>query len=158
MQSWPLPQDANKPSGTCSCCFAVRQLHLKDNTVHLHGPRSRRCPGSCKPPLSQPASNPLSATQTLQSSSHSPSLVDSTQQVPSTSTSHTSLFSHPSVNLPVIKHIPKSARPVCCTALSSVLHLISQSLQDLHASPFRHHLFDFGLNTLAEYRCKRGMN
>src|SRR5688572_10778191 len=44
--------NVNKASGVCSRCLAVRQLHLKDGTVHLHGPRNSPCPGSRQPPLS----------------------------------------------------------------------------------------------------------
>jgi len=50
-QSWPLSQDANKASVSCSICLAIRQLHLRDGTVHRHGPRSNPCPGSNKLPL-----------------------------------------------------------------------------------------------------------
>src|SRR5688572_15644559 len=50
-QSWPFFQNANKPRGTCSRCFAVRQLHLKDVTAHFHGPPSQSCPGSRKLPF-----------------------------------------------------------------------------------------------------------
>lgn len=157
-QSWPLSQDANKASGTCSHCYAVRQLHLKDGTVHAHGPRNSPCPGSHKPPLpsSASASAPLSASQPLTNletrpTMHTPaSLVASpsstarpanpltmlhsqvipqsqklTDALPSTSTSTT--FSHPSINAPIIKHIPKTARPACCTALSGLLNSISHS-------------------------------
>ena len=68
-QSWPLSQDANKSSGTCSVCLATRQLHLRDGTIRRHGPRSAPRSGSNKLPLnvvSQPlavsASPSLSAT------------------------------------------------------------------------------------------------
>jgi len=54
-QTWPLSQDANESSGTCGICLATRQLHIKDGTVHRHGPRDNPCPGSNKPPLSQRA-------------------------------------------------------------------------------------------------------
>jgi len=49
-QPWPISQTANKAQGTCSVCFLPHQLHIKDNTVHLHGSRAARCPGSNKPP------------------------------------------------------------------------------------------------------------
>ena len=49
-QTWSLSQLANKASGECSVCHAVRQLHNKDGTVHQHGPRRNRCPGSGKLP------------------------------------------------------------------------------------------------------------
>lgn len=51
-QTWPLSKDANKLSETCSVCHATtRQLHLRDGTVHLHGPRDNRCLGSNRPPI-----------------------------------------------------------------------------------------------------------
>ena len=61
-QNWPISQDAGKAKGVCSVCLEVRQLLLKDGTVHQHGPRSNRCPGSCKPPLNVLSSSlPLSS-------------------------------------------------------------------------------------------------
>ena len=48
---WSVSQSANKDSGVCSCCQAVHQLHIKDGTVHSHGPRNNPCPGSHKLPL-----------------------------------------------------------------------------------------------------------
>ena len=50
-QPWPLSQKAAKQSGVCSICFATRQIHLKDGTLHLHGPRHKPCPGSNLPPI-----------------------------------------------------------------------------------------------------------
>ena len=50
-QTWTLSQTANKESGICSDCLSVRQLHLKNGTVHVHVPRDSRCSGSDKPPL-----------------------------------------------------------------------------------------------------------
>src|SRR5215471_5148272 len=50
-QRWPLSQNANKTQGSCSCCFQTHQLHLKDNTIHSHGPRAARCLGSNKSAL-----------------------------------------------------------------------------------------------------------
>ena len=159
-QPWPLSQDANKRSGTCSSCLAVRQLHLKDGTVHQHGPRGNPCPGSHKLPLSQHTSNSLSASQ-LNPNTHPISL--DPQPIPDTSTSlrpttslpfssshsivNTPSFTHPSVNLPIIKHIPKSARPACCSALASLLLQITRSPEDLTAWT---NLFQFGLVTIAK--------
>src|SRR3989442_6096740 len=62
-QPWKLSQSANKSSGICSVCKATRQLHLKDGLIHLHGPLTRRCLGSDKPPLdpSGAISAPLAA-------------------------------------------------------------------------------------------------
>jgi len=59
-QTWALSAEANKKSGTCSVCFATRQLHLKDGTVHKHGHRGNPCSGSHQPPLSDSVhSNPV---------------------------------------------------------------------------------------------------
>ena len=145
-QTWSLSQDANKSSGACSTCYAVRQLHLKDGTVHLHGPRNNPCSGSRKPPLNQ--ANTLSSSQTSQSSAPhlSPPVIASTSS-PSTSPT----FSHPSVDGPIIKHIPKSARSACCTSLSKLLNSISQTSDNLDAWT---ELLNFGRDVLS--KPKRG--
>ena len=49
-QSWPLSQNINKQKGLCNFCKSGRQLHLKNDTIHLHGPRKNPCPGSHKLP------------------------------------------------------------------------------------------------------------
>lgn len=142
---WPLSQDANKPSGICSCCFAVRQLHLKDGSVHLHGPRQNPCLGSRKPPLDHSPSNPPSATH----QSHpltQPVTLTCPQTTPSSQQSYPTI-THPSINSPVIKHIPKSARPSCCTALSSLLLRISHSPDDLKTWS---DLLNFGRNVFSQ--------
>ena len=48
---WPLSQEVHKASGVCTVCIAVRQLHLRGNTVHWQGPRNNPCPGSDKASL-----------------------------------------------------------------------------------------------------------
>jgi hypothetical protein len=57
---------SGKSNGTCSVCFVKRQLHLKDGTVHLHGPRLDPCPGSNKPPRMESLSD-LTTPQSTQS-------------------------------------------------------------------------------------------
>ena len=47
--NWPLSLTANKSNGSCSVCLTVHQLHLRYGTIHLHGPRDKKCPGSHKP-------------------------------------------------------------------------------------------------------------
>ena len=49
-QHWPLLQTINKQKGICSVCKAVRQLCVREGTVHLHGPRKSPCLGSHKAP------------------------------------------------------------------------------------------------------------
>jgi len=51
-QTWTLSQDANK-NAERAVCFATRQLHVKDGTVHNLGPRSKLCSGSHQPSLTE---------------------------------------------------------------------------------------------------------
>src|SRR5206468_2696752 len=120
-QSWTLSKEANKLSGTCCHCFAVRQLHLKDGTVHLHGPRNNPCPGSRKLPTGHPQPQSQSTTH------HSQSLPPNLPQLPSNTAPSLSppqppvtpllplptaiTFNHLSATCPIITHTPKSARP-----------------------------------------------
>ena len=149
-QTWALSQEANKSSGTCSSCNAVRQLHLKDGTIHRHGPRHRPCPGSDKPPLTTQTSSSVSP-QSMSPSS--PSDVPNPNEVmvaapddnaiiaPVDAVFASSLstrasaappsFSHPHVDGGIIKHIPKSARPNCAALLSSLLRKVTNNTNDL---------------------------
>lgn len=154
---WPLSQAANEAQGTCCTCFQVHQLHLKDNTVHSHGPRTSRCSGSNKPPLasripgpgpvvfsgpslrsaacSQPLPSRSSLTPTTSSGNKSmcsrSRLKQATSDVSSSAGCHafTSVANDQSANLsssdrvvnhpkllgPILKHIPRSARPIYCS-------------------------------------------
>ena len=49
-RSWPLSQNIYKQKGVCSFRKLVRQLHLKEGTIHVYGPRKNPCPGSHKLP------------------------------------------------------------------------------------------------------------
>lgn len=48
----PLRPKLKKAKGTCSVCHLIRQLHVQDGRVHLHGLRSNPCLGSRRPLLS----------------------------------------------------------------------------------------------------------
>jgi len=114
-QNWPLSQEANKASGVCSVCLATRQLHLRDGTVHRHGPRESPCPGSNKPPLcvnqqSDSVPDPPPSVTPPATSDGLPS----SQMPPIWSPG----------NVTSIKHIPKSARAACASHLASVLRSI----------------------------------
>ena len=122
-QTWPLSQDANKASGSCSVCLATRQLHIRDGTVHRHGPRDNPCPGSHKPPLtdskgsiSQAVSSDAPASVARPTSSSAAADVGRAQSVP------------PHLWLPggvvPIKHIPKSARATCASHLATLLRSV----------------------------------
>jgi hypothetical protein len=165
-QRWPVSQEANKSKGTCSICFETHQLHLRGNTVHLHGPRAARCQGSNRLPLaphsvsqgvaaptrspapqgivtapqglvtalSSPRSLPVThpALSSTVSGSAAPGSQSQTQSLPSAA--------HPVVKCPIIKHIPKSARPACCSALAGILSNIVQNRANFSALS---KLFDF---------------
>src|SRR5260221_11485401 len=64
-QTWALSQTANKNKGTCSVCGAIRQIHMTNGTLHLHGPRKKPCTGSNKPPID---SNKTPTTSTANTS------------------------------------------------------------------------------------------
>src|SRR5258706_610648 len=125
-QTWSLSQEANKSSGVCSHCHATRQLHLKDGTVHRHGPRHSPCPGSDRPPLAtQSASSaafqlvastsPALAIPSSSSAAAPPLLVISSSSTVIASALSSKVaavpisdFSHPQDVGGLIKHIPKS--------------------------------------------------
>ena len=148
-QRWPLSQEANKSKGTCSVCFETRQLHLRGNTIHLHGPRSAPCHGSNKPPLSPrfasqlvpPPSRSPAPQLVFAGSSHSSTTFASGPTIGTTAIgtdasitqSHghrLTAVSHPALKCPIIKHIPKSVRPACCTALLEILSNIQRNTAD----------------------------
>jgi hypothetical protein len=130
-QTWSLSQLANKASGECSVCHAVRQLHNKDGTVHQRSPRRNRCPGSGKPPavinaLQRSVSSPLSTD--------SPAPVDTLTKPPVSNPDIPSLaqnlvilelkFDHPHIQDNVIKHILRSARPYCAAQLTAIINKV----------------------------------
>ena len=132
-QHWPLSQEANKASGTCSECGAVRQLHIKDGTIHKHGPRSAPCPGSHKPPVTN-APTPVPCAASVSSLAAAP--VVSLPQVlhPAASAPvNSSLPDWAVASRPLVKHIPRSARPACATHLSELLRSVASNPFDLDA-------------------------
>ena len=151
---WALSQTANKESGTCSVCLSTRQLHLKDGTVHQHGPRGNRCPGSDKLPVhvshdraailasrsdsgTDDASMPAPTSADSSSGCFQPSIpLPSTTGQPirgSPSVSPTtplpshSVPSHPVLGAPTIKHIPKPTRAACASNLEGILRKIASN-------------------------------
>jgi hypothetical protein len=111
-QSWALSQEANKKSGTCSVCFATRQLHNKDGIIHRHGPRDNPCSGSHLLPLSQ---STITASQLVQATSTSIrpavfTLSNSATVISSGQQSSGDTVQHPVHCALVLKRIPKNAR------------------------------------------------
>src|SRR6266516_5703815 len=120
-QSWPLSQTANKNSGICSICQATRQLHLKDGTIHRHGPRDNPCLGSDRPPL-----GPSMLVTPATGLGNSAPMVSGVSSNPSgEGLSQTQQPTDQSCWVPdevgVIKHIPKSARCSCANHLAGIL-------------------------------------
>ena len=145
-QTWPLSQDAHKSCGVCSSCHAVRQLHMKDGTIHRHGPRSKPCDGSDKPPLSAESTSVQSSSFTSSGAGHPPSSFSSSSVASSLSTmAERSVFSHPQMVIGLIKRITKSARPACASHLSNLLHGVTDNLVTLE--PWSD-LLHFGANVL----------
>ncbi len=103
-QSWVLSQEANKNSGTCSVCFATRQLHNKDGTIHRHGPRDHPCSGSHQLPLIESVQSALFRSQADVAD------VTSTATVSTKPQSSDDIIQHPVYREPVLKRIPKNAR------------------------------------------------
>jgi hypothetical protein len=132
-QSCPLSQEAEKSSGTCSVCLAARQLHLKDGKVHRHGPRDNPCSGSNKAPLQvisvlspRQSNNSAASVQAPDESDRHTALLDPVSR--SSAFAPLAAFAQSSitdlcgpVEMGVITHIPKSARPACSAHLASLL-------------------------------------
>jgi hypothetical protein len=139
-QSWTLSQEANKKCGTCSVCFATRQLHNKDGTDHKHGPRDNPCPGSHLLPLSHLGHTiqTMSPSQKVQPSLiHTPVVAHSDcGLIPSSGDT----MQHPVHCGPVLKRIPKNAR---VHASNLLLKLINDVLQHPSASVSWRRLLEF---------------
>jgi hypothetical protein len=122
-QAWSLSEKANKHKGVCSVCFATRQLHIKDGTVHQHGPRNNPCLGSNLPPVEQaparlePVDQPSQTTQASVSCNGTDNI-----QLEDTALPTARLITHPSYTGPIIKNIPRSARPHIATELTTTIN------------------------------------
>ena len=165
-QPWPLSQKAAKQSGVCSICFATRQIHLKDGTLHLHGPRHKPCPGSNLPPIGnaptcqgsqiQPnaqlslagsqSTAQLNADIVVSTSGATPPLASISTLASTADTSRANgpaqpSLSHPADRGPIINHIPRSARQHIAAELSSVLSHVCSNPADVSNWST---LFEFG--------------
>ena len=134
-QTWSLSQLANKASGECSVCHAVRQLHNKDGTVHQHGPRRNRCPGSGKLPA---VSSRRSEAATYVSTDAFPSNIINKAEIasidlPNLTVSPSPKLDHPHLPGNIIKHLPRSARPHCAAQLTSAIQSVIADPEDQRA-------------------------
>ena len=161
IQHQSLSQGSNKHRGACSVCHQIHQLHLRSNTVRLHGPRTAPCLGSNRAPLelsgpsgiasTQPNLNRASPANLFASTDdlHLPGASSSSGPPPGDFTDLSDLsalqnassaapaicpnFTHPNLVLPIIKRIPKSARPACCLALADILNIIIRNSSEVAA-------------------------
>ena len=127
-QYWPISQDLNKRSSQCSICFAYRQIHLNDGLIHLHGSRNNPCSGSNKPPLHSaivPSSTLGLADNFL--------CINNTAEFPSIGFNAIGddTFQHPVVSIPLIKHIPRSARSLYGKLLIEILQKINSNTSNI---------------------------
>ena len=125
-QSGSLSQEVNKKCGTCRVCLATRQLHIRDGTVHNHGPRGKLCSGSHQPPLPDSARihQPTLAAAAAVSSSQED--VTPPRQLPSLPVSNTAVY-HPRLNNSgILKRIPKGARPAAANLLLKLIRDVMQ--------------------------------
>jgi hypothetical protein len=128
-------------------------LHIKDGKIHRHGPRSKPCDGSDKPPLSaqltsfQSASNTPSSAGDISPLAVMPLASSSSFIASSLSTlaERSSVFSHPHIDSALIKRIPKSARPVCASRLTNLLRGVTDNL--ISVEPWSD-LLHFGVRVL----------
>ena len=125
----------NKRKGLCSVCNTVRQLHLRDGTVHQHGRLKSPCLGLHKVPV--PAAN-LSQQSALQDTSETtqvnsqPFLPTYSQAIQLSSDFCVTAFEHPFGGQPVLKHIPKSVRSLYGAYLTNLLRQICTLYEELN--------------------------
>ena len=126
-----LSQSANKATGICSCCQAVRQLHNKNGAVHSHAPRNNPCNHLHKLPqgvasatsnlVNQSTSGNFCWSNDSQSSSSNPDGASNSRSTKSTTMSAPSpafkMVSSSTVGSRTAKHIPKPARAGCVSKL-----------------------------------------
>jgi len=132
-QTWALSKEANKRSGMCSVCFATRQIHVKDSTIHKHGPRNNPCTGSDQLPVTDSV-QPQQSRQPLQSNTTAcwPSLVSQTVNSVDHHTATEPIMQHggirhPIQDKPILKRIPKSARPAVSNSLIKLIQNVLSS-------------------------------
>ena len=131
--------DTGSELGTCSICRKSCAL-LKSGLIHQHGPRTKPCLGSGKRPLAgsrRPAPKPSAEVQ------HVPSTLAPDNDSPNDSSSqdlfvsfHTpppqaSSIGHPVRRAPILRRIPKGARPEASRVLGGLLREIVKDVEDI---------------------------
>jgi len=129
-RSRPKTRASKKAKGICSVCGTTRHLHDIDGLVHSHGSRIKPCTGSHKPPANDDrhiaTTDSTSHTQPVDTQALGGS---SNTQIPinlkNTAHSYSCVnMQHPSLNVGLIRHIPKGARPSTCKLLTNIINLV----------------------------------
>ena len=95
-----------KDTGTCSVCWATFKIHRSTGHVHRHGHRDSPCPGSDKPPISAPLTQPSTDT----TKRHTDTLSQTQKEQSPATSGRGSKLSHPSW-VTLVNCIPRAARP-----------------------------------------------
>jgi len=110
------------------------KLYMQDGTIHKHGPRNNPCTGSDQLPVPDSV-QPQQSRQPLQSNTTAcwPSLVSQTVNSVDRHTATEPLMQHGSIrhpiqDKPILKRIPKGARP-------AVSNLLIKLIQNVLSSP-----------------------
>ena len=131
-------------TGICSVCSSVRCLR-QDGSIRAHGPYHQPCPGAFKPPSNLPSSASQPSPDSLSpelSQLNVNAAYSSQPSLSQTAINHTNLSinsfpvtvvipQHPTINGPIIKHIPKSARVQCCIALGKLIDKVFNNHSDI---------------------------
>jgi hypothetical protein len=133
---------SQKDKGICSVCHVSRLLHMKDGNVHQHGPRSKPCLGSNKPPLSHlpltnsqlsardTATRPTTTSCSEQRCDETAATSDIDQRLPDID--RREQIKHPSLQHNLLRHIPKGARSSTALLLADVINRLISDPTQLH--------------------------
>src|SRR5260221_525913 len=120
---------------------------MANGTIHLHGPRKKPCTGSNQPPVGNSNSQPVrGGANVQQSTTDNPDHISSSAP-PTIGASATPQQgpTHPSLSQGLVKHVPKAARPICCSLLAERLRKITADTDDTSCWA---DLLDFGQQIL----------
>ena len=137
--------------GLCSVCKSQHRVHGTESLIYRHGPHDRPCPGSGRPALAQ--------NQSVGQTVDQPNATGSSQSQPTIFNQPVGppldhnqgplgqAIDHPPCSGPIIKNIPKAARPACCSQLFSLLQKVLKDPNDLDCWS---NLLSFGPTVLAK--------
>ena len=124
-----VKKNSIKSEGVCSVCNKVCRLFSDGGIVYRHGPHVMPCAGSGRPPSSIVPSLHLGSSCAPALSQPEPSQGLSTRIDPTQTDGGARRleFTHPTLFGPMLKHIPKAARPTCSAHLTSLLTKVTDN-------------------------------